>query len=279
MFNIIKSDLYRLFKGKAIYITVLIMAVMLGLSIYELQPGYVGVTGGGLEQMYEEDPEEMTDMRDMDVQSLAEARKMYKQYPYELDKAILGTNANLYYLFIILIAVIISADFSKRTVKNTIASAVSRRKYYFSKLICCILTCTMLVLLNNYGMYIVNRLVNGEDFSSSLAAITKVTFYQLPIMYGIISLLVCISVVVKKGSAFNAISIPLLIVAQLLLSLFVKIFKIKGGIFNYEYQTVLGKLAGNSGNDYIVKCALLGIIYIVIFNIIGYYSFKKAEIK
>lgn len=279
MFNIIKSDLYRLFKGKAIYITVLIMAVMLGLDIYELQPGYVGVTGGGLEQMYEEDPEEMTDMRDMDVQSLAEARKMYKQYPYELDKAILGTNANLYYLFIILIAVIISADFSKRTVKNTIASAVSRRKYYFSKLICCILTCTMLVLLNNYGMYIVNRLVNGEDFSSSLAAITKVTFYQLPIMYGIISLLVCISVVVKKGSAFNAISIPLLIVAQLLLSLFVKIFKIKGGIFNYEYQTVLGKLAGSPENNYIIKCVMLGIIYIVIFNIIGYYSFKKAEIK
>lgn len=279
MFNIIKSDLYRLLKGKAIYITVLIMAVMLGLSIYELQPGYVGVTGGGLEQMYEEDPEEMTDMRDMDVQSLAEARKMYKQYPYELDKAILGTNANLYYLFIILIAVIIAADFSKRTVKNTIASAVSRRKYYFSKLICCILTCTMLVLLNNYGMYIVNRLVNGEDFSSSMAAITKVTFYQLPIMYGIISLLVCISVVVKKGSAFNAISIPLLIVAQLLLSLFVKIFKIKGGIFNYEYQTVLGKLAGSPENNYIIKCVMLGIIYIVIFNVIGYYSFKKAEIK
>ena len=279
MFNIIKSDLYRLLKGKAIYITVLIMAVMLGLSIYELQPGYVGVTGGGLEQMYEEDPEEMTDMRDMDVQSLAEARKMYKQYPYELDKAILGTNANLYYLFIILIAVIISADFSKRTVKNTIASAVSRRKYYFSKLICCILTCTMLVLLNNYGMYIVTRLVNGEDFSSSMAAITKVTFYQLPIMYGIISLLVCISVVVKKGSAFNAISIPLLIVAQLVLSLFVKIFKIKGGIFNYEYQTVLGKLAGSPENNYIIKCVMLGIIYIVIFNVIGYYSFKKAEIK
>lgn len=113
MFNIIKSDLYRLFKGKAIYITVFIMAVMIGLSIYELQPGYIGVTSGGLEQMYEEDPEEITDMRDMNAQSLAEARKMFKQYPYELDKAILGTNANLYYLFVIIIAVIISVDFSK----------------------------------------------------------------------------------------------------------------------------------------------------------------------
>ena len=275
MFNIIKSDLYRLFKGKAIYITVFIMAVMLGLSIYELQPGYIGVTSGGLEQMYEEDPEEITDMRDMNAQSLAEARKMFKQYPYELDKAILGTNANLYYLFVIIIAVIISVDFSKRTVKNTISSAVSRRKYYFSKLICCLLTCTILVLLNNYGMYIVNRLVNGEGFSSGLETITRVTLYQLPIMYGIISLLVCISVVVKKGSAFNAISIPLLIVV----SLFVKIFKIKSGIFNYEYQTVLGKLAGSPENNYIIKCVMLGIIYIVIFNVIGYYSFKKAEIK
>lgn len=279
MFNIIKSDLYRLFKGKAIYITVFIMAVMIGLSIYELQPGYIGVTSGGLEQMYEEDPEEITDMRDMNAQSLAEARKMFKQYPYELDKAILGTNANLYYLFVIIIAVIISVDFSKRTVKNTISSAVSRRKYYFSKLICCLLTCTILVLLNNYGMYIINRLVNGEGFSSSLETITRVTLYQLPIMYGIISLLVCISVVVKKGSAFNAISIPLLIVAQILLSLFVKIFKIKSGIFNYEYQTVLGKLAGSPENNYIIKCVMLGIIYIVIFNVIGYYSFKKAEIK
>lgn len=279
MFNIIKSDLYRLFKGKAIYITVFIMAVMLGLSIYELQPGYIGVTSGGLEQMYEEDPEEITDMRDMNAQSLAEARKMFKQYPYELDKAILGTNANLYYLFVIIIAVIISVDFSKRTVKNTISSAVSRRKYYFSKLICCLLTCTILVLLNNYGMYIVNRLVNGEGFSSGLETITRVTLYQLPIMYGIISLLVCISVVVKKGSAFNAISIPLLIVAQILLSLFVKIFKIKSEIFNYEYQTVLGKLAGSPENNYIIKCVMLGIIYIVIFNVIGYYSFKKAEIK
>ena len=279
MFNIIKSDLYRLFKGKAIYITVFIMAVMIGLSIYELQPGYIGVTSGGLEQMYEEDPEEITDMRDMNAQSLAEARKMFKQYPYELDKAILGTNANLYYLFVIIIAVIISVDFSKRTVKNTISSAVSRRKYYFSKLICCLLTCTILVLLNNYGMYIINRLVNGEGFSSNLETITRVTLYQLPIMYGIISLLVCISVVVKKGSAFNAISIPLLIVAQILLSLFVKIFKIKSGIFNYEYQTVLGKLAGSPENNYIIKCVMLGIIYIVIFNVIGYYSFKKAEIK
>ncbi len=279
MFNIIKSDLYRLFKGKAIYITVFIMAVMLGLSIYELQPGYIGVTSGGLEQMYEEDPEEITDMRDMNAQSLAEARKMFKQYPYELDKAILGTNANLYYLFVIIIAVIISVDFSKRTVKNTISSAVSRRKYYFSKLICCLLTCTILVLFNNYGMYIINRLVNGEGFSSGLETITRVTLYQLPIMYGIISLLVCISVVVKKGSAFNAISIPLLIVAQILLSLFVKIFKIKSGIFNYEYQTVLGKLAGSPENNYIIKCVMLGIIYIVIFNVIGYYSFKKAEIK
>lgn len=229
--------------------------------------------------MYEEDPEEITDMRDMNAQSLAEARKMFKQYPYELDKAILGTNANLYYLFVIIIAVIISVDFSKRTVKNTISSAVSRRKYYFSKLICCLLTCTILVLLNNYGMYIVNRLVNGEGFSSGLETITRVTLYQLPIMYGIISLLVCISVVVKKGSAFNAISIPLLIVAQILLSLFVKIFKIKSGIFNYEYQTVLGKLAGSPENNYIIKCVMLGIIYIVIFNVIGYYSFKKAEIK
>lgn len=39
------------------------------------------------------------------------------------------------------------------------------------------------------------------------------------------------------------------------------------------------KLVNNPTNKYIVSCAILGIAYIVIFNTIGYYAFKKAEIK
>ncbi|MDE6025016.1 MAG: ABC transporter permease subunit [Lachnospiraceae bacterium] len=277
MFNIIKSDLYRILRGKAIYIAFLVMVVMSGLSMYELSPGYLGASSAGLEQINEDALEDV--YRLGGELSLSEIRKIYEKHPYEFDKEFLAANANLYYIFIVMVAIIIAADFSKRTIKNTVSSAVSRKKYYYSKLICCILICSIFVLINNYGTYFVNKLVNGENFSSSLGTITRVTLYQLPIMYGIISLLVCVSVVVKKGSAFNAISIPLLMAFQLLITLFLRVLKMKATILNYEYQTALGKLARNPENDYIVKCVLLGIFYIVIFNIIGYYSFKRAEIK
>lgn len=280
MFNIIKSDIYRLFKGKAIYIAMFFLAIMLGASLYELAPGYIGVSGNFLQDetyFQSENPE--GEEATVQSGSISEVRKKLKAYPYALDKGIAASNANLYYFFIVVVAIIISTDLSKSTVKNTISSAVSRRKYYFSKLICCLLVCTAVILINNYGVYFINILVNGKSFSSSLGAMTKVTLYQLPLMYGIISLLVCISAVVRKNSTFNGFSIPLLLVCQLLFIAAIKLLRVKSSLIQYEYQTALSMLARNPENEYVMKCTLLGIIYIVIFNLIGYYSFKRAEIK
>ena len=58
------------------------------------------------------------------------------------------------------------------------------------------------------------------------------------------------------------------------------LFKLNATWINdYEIQTALMKLVNNPTNKYVVYCAILGVMYIIIFNIIGYYSFKKAEIK
>lgn len=121
--------------------------------------------------------------------------------------------------------------------------------------------------------------MNGKEFSSSLGEITKITLYQLPLIYGIISILVCMSIVSKKTAIFNTTSIPLLMVCQLILIGSISLLKIKPDIMNWEYQVALGKLATNPAKEYIIQCILLGIAYIVIFNTIGYKTFKKSEIK
>ena len=60
----------------------------------------------------------------------------------------------------------------------------------------------------------------------------------------------------------------------------INIFKIKADWFyDYEIQYALAKLVDNPTNNYIISIAILGIIYIVLFNIIGYVSFKKSEIR
>ena len=83
--------------------------------------------------------------------------KEYGAYP--LDKEQLGANANLYYFFIIVVVIVLVTDLSNSTAKNTLSSAISRKKYYMSKLITCIGLGTFLVLINNYGSYIINLIM------------------------------------------------------------------------------------------------------------------------
>ena len=106
------------------------------------------------------------------------------------------------------------------------------------------------------------------------------TIYQLPLLYGIICLLVSIAFITRKTSMFNTISIPFIMVFQLLVMTITSMFRIKADWFtNYELQYALVNLSNNPTSSYILKCSLLGIGYIVIFGLIGYYAFKKAEIK
>ena len=43
MMNLIKADLYRIFKGKAIYIVFIVMIILLGFSCFAMMPSRVGI--------------------------------------------------------------------------------------------------------------------------------------------------------------------------------------------------------------------------------------------
>lgn len=278
MLNIIKSDLYRLFRGKAVYIVSAIIIFLSVISIITLSPGHVGIATNSMDISL--DNTELL-AKISTVKSLGEFRDVMKSIgTFALDKDIIGQNVNLYYVFIVVVVIILTVDFSNKSIKNTLSSAISRRKYYFSKLILILGLCTFFVLLNNYFTYFLNLAVNGKEFSSSFVEITKLTIYQIPLLYGIISLLVCFAFAFMKTSTFNTVSIPFIMVFQLVASGIIALFRLKTDIFyNYEIQYALSNLANNPTNSYIIKCIILGIIYIVVFNVIGYNLFKKAEIK
>lgn len=277
MINIIKSDLYRILKGKAIYIVLAMITILTVVSVVGMSPGHLGLSIGSNIDM--SDLELMEEISS--ANTLGEYREIMKNDgAFELDRDIVGTNVNLYYFFIVITVVVLATDFSNKSIKNTISSAISRKEYYFSKLLLILGLGTFLILFNNYGAYILNLIINGKAFSTPILEFTKLTIIQLPLLYGIISLLVCFAFVLKKTSLFNSISIPFIIVVQLIATGIINLFKLSADWFNnYEIQLALTKLVNNPTNKYIVSCALLGIAYIVIFNTIGYYAFKKAEIK
>lgn len=278
MFNIIKSDLYRLVRSKGFYIAIGIVIIMSIISVLIIQAGHIGISVG-TSSVDITDTEAISKISS--AKSLGEFRDIMKSFgTFALDKEIIGNNANLYYIFIAFVAIILVKEFSNKSIKNTLSSAISRKKYYCSKLLFILGISTLLILFNNYLNYFLNLLINGKEFASSIGEITKLTIYQLPILYGIISLLVCFAFIIRKGSLFNAISIPFFMIVQLLFTVITSLFRIKADWFtNYEFQYILANLTNNPTNEYILKCSILGIGYIVVFSLIGYYVFNKAEIK
>lgn len=83
----------------------------------------------------------------------------------------------------------------------------------------------------------------------------------------------------KKTSIFNTVTIPLIIVFQILLNAAAKIFSIKQKYLNFELQIMLNKLANDPSDHYVVQSYLVCAVIIIVFTLMGYLSFRKAEIK
>lgn len=281
MINMIKADFYRIIRSKALYIAVFLLVLMLGISIYMIEPGMLGNAQVISSNQVTEEPtldgvtlEEYADI------SMSDFRKAIVHADgYELDREIIANNMNLYYIFIFIVAIVISADFSSKGVKNTLSSAISRKKYFLSKILFVNLFCLVLFFLNTYLAHFGNIIFNSKDISTSLGTITKTTLLQLPPMLASVSILTGFAFITRKSSLFNTITIPLILVFQIILSTSAMLLKIPEKFLNYELQSMFVTLAHNPSNKYISNSCLVCAVIVILFNVIGYMCFKKSEIK
>ena len=284
MINMIRADLYRLVRSKALYIAILFMLLMIGLSVYFVGPGSIGLRDSVI--MSEETSEQLhavivglPEDEQYSISAVKYREIMLGIEGYELDRDILGANINLYYVFIFIAVIIITADFSGGSVKNTLSSAISRSKYYLSKLCLISLCCVVILFLNTYIVHFATMFFDGKNLASSLGVVTKITVLQLPPTLALASILTGIGFAAKKTAVFNTIAIPLIMVFQMLLRAAALVFKIKDKYLYYELQSMLGNLADEPTAEFVRSSIAVSVAVIVVFNVIGYISFKKAEIK
>lgn len=276
MINMIRADFYRLIRGKGIYIAVFILLLMIGMDIYTVQPMNVGLK---VDTEIENDLSDMT-YEEISALSISEFREiMLRTKGYALDRDILACNMNLYYIFIFVAAIVIAAEFSGSTVKNTLSSAINRSRYFLSKVVFVNLCCVGLFFLNTYVMYFANILFNNRDLASDFDVITKVTLLQLPPILALTSILAGLAFILKKTAVFNTITIPLILIVQILLNVASAFFKIKKEWLIYELQQMLGFLTVDPSGSYILHSYLVCAVIIIVFYLTGYLSFKKAEIR
>ena len=278
MINMMKADFYRIFRGMGIYIGFAMMVLMIVLDIYT-------VSAGSLVLMVSTEAQPENELNNMSYDEVSQLSiNEYRKYllaskNYQLDRDILAQNINLYYVFIFVGAVIITADFSGGSVKNTLSSAISRRKYFLSKLACVVLSCVVLFFLNTYIMYFANIIFNGTNLALSIGTITRITLLQLPPVLALTSILIGFGFVLKRPAAFNTATISFMLVIQLLLSLLSFFFKIPESVYDFELSNMLARLAYNPSGDYITKSYLVCAAIIIVAILLGWSFFKKAEIK
>lgn len=146
MINLMKADLYRIFRGVCIYIAMVLMITISVISVVIKEAGYIGNAA----VTYEGDTVVETSgfLSGVTPDSSAE-HKM-------LVRSIIAANINLYYPLILVVFVILMSDFSNKTLKNTLTSAVSKKKYFIYKLIMSLGFSAIFITFSNLLVYILN---------------------------------------------------------------------------------------------------------------------------
>ncbi len=279
MINMLRADAYRLFKTTAVYIGIFLMLLMMGVSIYEMSPGYIGsVDTSEVDELTEEQTSCITtELEDATLSGLREAA--LSSGGFALDRQILAVNANLYYIFIFIIAIAITSDFSSNAAKNTLSSAISRGRYFVSKVIFVNIFCVLLFLINNFGMYFLNIIFNGSKFSSDISVIAKITLMQLMPILAFISIQTALAFILRRAALFNTAVIPLLMVFQLVLAFVQAMTGFKEGYMRYELQAMISSFAAEPSRQFVINGSLVCLAIIVLCYLLSCGFFKKAEIK
>lgn len=256
MINMIKAELYRMTKTKGIWLFWIFTALIFFISMVYKEPG--GIMFGPV---------------DMELPS--------NPYKVKLDIGQVSFNFTFYFLLLIPVFSVIVAEFNEHTVKNTISSSVSKSLYFVSKFVFALVYSLLSFMAANFLFYFVNRLVNGSKYSSPIENFVKAFFTQLPLFVAVISAFIFLAFLLRKGAAFNAVTIifPLAytMVSQIMSGI-ESANNVGEKLMKYDLSVMMCNLAISPTDSYRSKCYIICAAVTVLSFGLGYLSFTKTEI-
>lgn len=259
MFNVIKADLYRAFKGKGLYITFSLLLVFIVSQVAAGSVGRIGIN---------------TDLNTLNG-------------GFTGSTAVFATmNAvdNYLYFMLPLVIIIAAADFSAGTVKNVLAGGMSRVKLFFSKQILCFIFAALMLILNVILSIATATIVNGfggEFNADFILNLLKVFIPQLVLFLSVVSVMLFITFATKKTAAvigyfFAFTMVPLLIIY--LLSLF---WDGALSLLDYELITMMRNISviETITSAQLIRAYITGALFFAASTAGAIVIFKKSEIK
>jgi ABC-type transport system involved in multi-copper enzyme maturation permease subunit len=274
MLNIIKADLYRVFKGKAIYT---VFAVLIAFIIFQ---SIAGTGGVGINTTRPEGDTEAEILQN----ALEEMTAITKADGMTAPFIMAGAAGNMVYFLIPLVICFIGADFSSGAVKNALSRGIPRVTYYFAKLIP-VAVCAVIIQLFNLILPIIVATIRhgfGGDFTMIwLGEVLTVYGVQTLMLLAITCVGMLIAFATKKTSAIIGVFIAFLMVPTLIFGILGMISTSFDFLMGYDIVSSIGFAAGFSAlpSADIIRMFALCAVYILAGTAVGVTVCRKSDIK
>lgn len=259
MIKSFKADLYRLLRSKGLYICLALTMLIYALTIGLKADG--GISFGIMPQ----------------IDGLEAKMKSMK-----LDVLQLRMNFNYYFLLIMPVFMIIIPEFSEGTFKNSITSVCNKKNFFIRKFVFAEVVSMIIFIVGNVGFYVVNRLLNGSVYSSSVGDFMEKFVMEIPIFVAVIAFFVFLAFLFKKASVFNSVTIVLPLVINVVAGLLCMVDGLEKTVlkaYNYEVSTMLNIFVFETeGKEFFPRCLVGAIIITIVLFLLGLSMFDKKEL-
>lgn len=271
MLNILRSDIYKLFRTKSFLVIILISVLMsAGSLLLLIQASKIilpaSTQSTGLTVKSSETISINSNISPTDISKIVDNMTVVEASTQVFN------DEGLLTLVAIFASLLVGLDFSSGAMKNIASKGISRNKIYLSKLLTTFLGTFIIMTFTLISVILCSLIVfEVGDFNTQILLDSIVNISKQTLLYfGITSVFIAIAYIFKN----NVLSIICSVCVILVLPSIVAMLDSNFFILPYCIPTIL-KYSINP----VVNPFLLSIIYIVISTIIGCTLFKKQDIK
>ena len=281
MLNMIKMDLYRMFRTKSMYIVWIVLAVALLLTTFLCKTDYDSLSKQ--DAMQQEQITEPTE-GNINVGMMVTLPTKPGEKVTVFDIFFANSQGKFYALFLVIFAVIFStADIGGGYIKNIGGQVQKRGALIFSRSIA-LAVFTMLTMVGSFLFQAVaNDIVFGELEWGNLKAILSYFLTELTLHYALMLICMAIAIILKNNVISMVIAVCLTMNVMSIVYGLVNSAIQKIGIQNFQIYkyTITGKLSllpmNPSGNECLAAFGV-AIVFIVVMISVSSVVFQKRDI-
>lgn len=294
MINLVRADIYRLFKTKSLYICTLasVAFIIFSLFTYQLMYNFLDSTLSEQDTTQSQSStlnEETQDVNTEDTQDTQDTQDATVSYnrPELSGIYMLGDSFTNIPIFLgIFLAMFITVEFSNGTIKNIVSRGFSRSQIYISKFIAAIITNLFLIVITSASALIAGTIMwkFGTTYDNFILDVLRMFFLEVLVNIAVSSIFVMVAFLVRRNGPAVSINLGIWALSSVVLNLinllFEKVFKTDFKITKYWALDCVSELHHLSLEQSVINRGILvSLGTIIVTSVIGMYTFSKRDIN